>query len=76
MKISDFPRFMEQLGGDPFGWAPNSNLSLDQQDKYLEELHIPTCNGFKDFLFWDVVQVLLPYIIQLLGPYKDVHGQT
>ena len=55
MKISDFPRFMEQLGGDPFGWPPNLNLTLDLQDKYLEELHIPTCNGFKDFLFWDVV---------------------
>lgn len=58
--------FMLKLG-EPLGWNESlykNNQNL--QDDFLEELNIMTYNGFKDVLFWDVLQALTKvYMIRL-----------
>jgi hypothetical protein len=40
----------------PLGWdAKRYEGNQIAQDNFLEELHIPTYNGFQDFLFWDII---------------------
>jgi hypothetical protein len=52
--------------GEPLGWDEKvyrDNIEL--QDDFLEELNITTYNGFKDYLFYDVIQALTKvYIVQ------------
>jgi len=52
---------------EPLGWKPakyDGNKEL--QDDYLEELNVSTYNGFKDLLFWDVLQGITKiYLVKL-----------
>ena len=53
--MKDFPAFLFLLKS-PLGWeAKRFEGNQTAQDDFLEELHIPTYNGFQDFLFWDIV---------------------
>lgn len=74
--ISKFNEFLLSLGG-PLGWdtktyADNQKL----QDIFLEELNLSTYNGFRELLFWDVLQGLTKiYILkrQLEKEYRELH---
>lgn len=42
--------------GEPLGWSRNKfENNRELQDEFLDQLHIPTYNNFKDVLFWDVI---------------------
>jgi hypothetical protein len=53
--------------GEPLGWdRVKFERKIRLQDEALEELHIPTYNGFSEFLFWDVLQSLCKvYMVNL-----------
>ena len=58
MLVKDFPEFLFNLGS-PLGWDTKKfDNNQKAQDDFLEELHIPTYNGFQSVLFWDVIQAL------------------
>lgn len=58
MRITDLPEFLLMLG-TPLGWDEDTYKGNQKmQDDFLEELNIKTYNGFKDYLFYDVLQAL------------------
>lgn len=53
--MTDAPAFLMQLGS-PLGWS--ERLYKDNkylQENFLMELNIMTYNGFKDYLFYDII---------------------
>ena len=56
--LSEFNEFLFAVG-KPVGWDEETYRNDQKlQDIFLEELNLPTYNGFRELLFWDVVQGL------------------
>lgn len=64
IKLTELPELLFMLG-EPLGWDESYRNNQKLQDDFMEELNIQTYNGFKDYLFFDVIQALVKvYIVK------------
>lgn len=76
IKLLELPDFLFDLGaaGSPLGWDEDTYKdNQPMQDEFLEEINAPTYNGFKDVLFWDVLEGIAKIQIVKLHLDEQMH---